>query len=322
MRTYQHSLAFESVKNTKEGISDNLTSLHYLQTLDKLLWDALDPIQRCCPSVFYNYLAKVVAHQTLKTSTKFTSLSAEERPQLPLHLFHALATRDLDYVRKMHVNRGLLFGFLSWFKAKTKDYENLYRPCDIDPETRAAKLAQVEKELGVAPGQSLYGTIRQSAYWDVKARWFKSLIMEKYHRSALNQAQRTYKDYNHAVPLDDVIQIYLVVLSRAIDRCDPRLGVLTTFITNWFKSARSEVADLARGTQDVSLDAMTEEYGDAISDVFGYVEFDTSVETVEHISWVARTMDRQGYIRASLGIPEWLSPAHRKILDTFVRHER
>lgn len=319
MRTYQHSLAFEAVKNTKEAISDNLTSLHYLQTLDKLLWDALEPVQRCCPSLFFNYVAKIVAHQTLRTSTKFTSLSNEERMQLPLHLFHALATQDLAHVRKMHINRGLLFGFLSWFRSKTKAYEKLYRPSDVDEATRKQCLDHIERELGVVPGQSLYGTIQQMAYWDAKARWFKSLVMEKYHRTTINQAQRTYKDYNHVVPLDDVIQIYLVVLSRAIDRCDPRLGVLTTFISNWFKSARSEVADLARVQNDVSLDAMAEEYGDAVSDIFGHAEFDTSAESVEYIAWVSKTMDHQGYIRASLGIPEWVTPEQRSKLETFAR---
>jgi hypothetical protein len=141
--------------------------------------------------------------------------------------------------------------------------------------------------------------------------------MEKYHRLALNNAQLTYKDYNHYVPLDDVVQIYLMVLNRSIDRCDPRLGVLTTFITNWFKSARSEVDSLARGQGDQSFESLSEDYGDAASDIFGYTEFDTGQETIEHISYLAKKIDKHGYVRATLGIPEFLTMKQREKLWRF-----
>jgi hypothetical protein len=320
-KAYQHSTVFESIKSTKEVITDNLTSLHYLQTLDMFLWKAVEPIHAECPQLFHNYVAKIVAHQTLKASTKFTSLAADERSALPLHLFNALTVDSPQvshsHVRAMHVNRGLMFGFLSWFLRQVKPYEALHVPRDLDPVIRRSMLYKVERSLGVRRQASLYAVIQQVKYWDDKARWFKEIIMQKYHRLATNSAQRTYKDYNHFVPLDDVVQIYLMVLSRAIDRCDPRQGVLTTFITNWFKSARSEVANLSKSQGDMSFESLSEDYGNAAADIFGHTEFDTSSETIEHISYLAKKMDKHGYIRASLGIPEFLTLDQRATLERF-----
>jgi hypothetical protein len=321
MKAYQHSLAFESLKATEETITENLTSLHYLQTLDLFLWRALEPIHAECPSLFHNYVAKIVARQLLKASTKFTSLTAEERPTLPINLFNAVTSIDPkkshEHIRHMYINRGLMFGFLSWFLNHVKEYERLHLPSNLDPVVRRSLIYKFEHSLGIRHDTSLYTIIQQVRYWDDKARWFKGIIMEKYHRLALNHAQRTYKDYNHYIPLDDVVQIHLLVLSRAIDRCNPRLGVLTTFVNNWFKSARSEVDSLAKGQTDQSFESLSEDYGDAASDIFGYTEFDTSQETVEHISYLAKRIDKHGYVRAWLGIPEFMTLKQKEKLWRF-----
>lgn len=318
-KSYQHSLTFESLKATEETITENLTSLHYLQTLDLFLWKALEPIHAECPSLFHNYLAKIVARQVVKSSTKFTSLAVEEKPMLPILLFNALTTpepkKSHEHVRQMFINRGLMFGFLSFFLNNMREYERLHSPgYEIDPVVRRSKVYQIERQVGLRHNSSLYAVIKQVKYWDDKARWFKEIIMQKYIRLTLNNAQLTYKDYNHYVPLDDVAQTYLVVLSRAIDRCDPRQGVLTTFITNWFKSARSEVGELAKGQSDQSFESLNEDYGDAASDIIGFTMPNTSDEEVEHIAYLAKGIDKHGYLRASLGIPEFLTEAQKEIL--------
>jgi hypothetical protein len=326
MKTYRHSKVFEVLKATDEVISDNLTSLQYLQTLDLFLWRALEPIHAECPSLFHNYLAKIVATQTNKPSTKFTSMMAEERPKLPVLLFNAVTAvepkKSHAFVRDMHINRGLLFGLISLFLNSLRPYEELHQPSNMNPIIRRSKMNAIERSIGLRKSASLYAVIQQVRYWYEKARWFKELIMQKYIRLALNHARTTYKDYNHFVELDDVAQTYLVTVSRSIDRCDSRQGVLTTFITNWFKSARSEVAELAKGQSDQSYDALTEDNGDSVSDLIGFAMPDTSRETIEHVAYVAKKMDPHGYVRASLGIPEFLTDAQLRTLKTFVLESR
>jgi hypothetical protein len=321
VKNYEHSETFSRLKDITEKIDTNLTSLEYLQTLDMFLWNALAPIHSECPTLFHNYVAKIVANQALKASTKFTSLMDDERHKLPVYLFNMLTLQDArkshEQARLMYLNRGLLFGFLALFMRQIETYEALHAPSSSEADwmEREHQIAAFEKEFGVRPNGSLYGAIQQVRFWYAKARQWKEMIIEKYARLALNHAKTVYQDFNHYVRLGDVVQIHIKVVSRAIDRCDPRQGVLTTFITNWFKSARSEVADLAKTQFDASYEQLAEELGDALSELVGSTEDeDGSDESVEHIAYLAKQIDRFGYVRTSLGIPEFLTREEKAIL--------
>lgn len=323
MKSYQHSKSFDLFKVVDERIKGNYTTLQYLSTLDDFLWQALVPIHTECPALFNNYVAKVIAHQALRPSTKFTSLTAEERPQLPVHLFNMLTAPDIltahGFAKKMFLNRGLLFGFLALFHNMMRPYMRLHSAFyNVSALVRANRMRQIELSVGLRSGGVLYAAVQQSSHFYDKARWFKELIVEKYTRMTINSARMAYKDFNHFVPLDDCIQIFLQVLSRAIDRCNPRQGVLTTFVQNWFKSARSEVANMAKGQGDQSYESMSEDHGDAAHLALGITDPDRSIELQQTISAAARAADPQGCVRASLGIAEILSYADRQALLMFV----
>lgn len=320
MKSYAHSKAFESLKGIKEEITGNFTSPQYLNALDLFLWNALEPIHAECPSFFNNYITKVVARQTLKASTKFTSLTQEDRAKLPVLLFNALTQPDArkahEHVRSMLINRGLLFGFIVLFLAKLRRYETLQSAFyPMDPIARRSEIYYIERSIGLRPNGSLFGCIQQVRHFYQKAAKFKEMIMEKYTRMTLMQAKRTYEDFNHYVPLDDVVQIHLLTTSKAIDRCDSRQGVLTTFIQNWFKSSRSEVSDLAKSQTDQSIESLNDDHGDASAAVLGFTMPDTSAELEQHLSYVAKTVDPQGYLRSILGIQEHLT---RDQIETLV----
>lgn len=323
MKNYEHSEAFSKLKDITEKISTNLTSLQYLQTLDMFLWNALAPIHAECPALFNNYMAKVVAHQALKASTKFTS---DDRTKLPVHLFNLITAPETkkahEHAKLMHLNRGLLFGFILLFLRRLAHYEKLHSPfLKMEPVIRNTQIFQIEKSIGLRQFGALYSAIQQVRFWYEKAHAWKEMITEKYTRMALNNARTTYKDFNHYIHLDDVVQIYLMVVSRAIDRCDARQGVLTSFIQNWFKSGRSEVANLAKGQSDQSYEQMSEELGDSVSDVLGFAMPATEGESVDHISFVCKQIDKHGYLRASLGIPEFLTEGQKDVLELFALEE-
>lgn len=320
MKSYEHSSAFSKLKDITERIDTNLTSLQYLQTLDMFLWNAMAPIHAECPSLFNNYMAQVVAHQVLKASTKFSS---DDRQKLPIHLFNLVTVLDVkkahEHAKAMHLNRGLILGFIWMFLRKLARYEKLHSPfLEIGIAERTAEMEAIEKSVGLRPHGALYSAIQQVRFWYDKAHAWKEMVIEKYTRMALNNARSTYKDFNHYVPLDDVVQIYLMVTSRAIDRCDARQGVLTSFIQNWFKSGRSEVAVLSRGQNDQSYEQLIEELGDSISDVLGSTSQDFSSEFVDHIAWLTKTIDKHGYLRAPMKIPEFVTRAQEEILMNFV----
>ncbi|QBQ74620.1 RNA polymerase [Burkholderia phage BcepSauron] len=322
MKSYEHSASFSKLKNITERISKNLTTLEYLHTLDMFLWKALAPIHAECPSLFQNYVAKIVARQTRKASRRFTS---DDRTKLPIHLFNMVTTKDPkkahEHARAMHLNRGLMFGFIALFFRRVEQYEHLHTALDLDPIVRNSKIYEIERSIGLRPGAALFTAVQEARFWYTKARNFKNMILEKYTRLALMHAKTTYKDFNHHVRLDDVIQIYMIVVSRAIDRCDARQGVLTTFITNWFKSARSEVAEMAKDQGDQSYEALVEEMGDASSEILGSTDGGLGDDMHDHIAYVAKQIDKQGYVRAALHIPERLSKKQLQILEAFVLEE-
>lgn len=316
---YEHSVAFEKMKVVREQISTNYTSLQYLQTLNHFLWKALTPIALECPEFFKGYLCKIVARQSLKASAKFTS---NDRQKLPIQLFNCLRAdgeKMVELAKDMHINRGLLFGFISFFLNRLKVYRKLHDNARLTVLTRSL-CWQIERQMGLREGGELYAAIMEVEYWSAKARKWKEQIVEKYTRMALLQAQATYRDYNYVVKLDDIVQIYLLVVSRAIDRCDSRHGVITTFMQSWFKSAKSEVAKLAEGHQDSSYEGLIEEHGDAVHDLLGTVMPDQSAEMWQHAAYIGMQVDPEGLVRTSMHIPQYVSLKHRRLLQEFV-HE-
>jgi hypothetical protein len=237
-----------------------------------------------------------------------------------VQLFNALRSANvkmIEQAKDMHINRGLLFGFIAFFLNRLGDYKRLHEQAALGVITRS-KCWIIERQIGLRDNGELYQAIKEVEYWNGYARKWKDQIMEKYTRMALLQAQATYKDYNHVVKLDDVVQIYLVVVSRAIDRCDSRHGVITTFMQSWFKSAKSEVAKLAEGHQDSSYEGLIEEHGDAVHDLLGTVAPDQSSELWQHIAYIGMQVDPVGLIRTSMQIPQYVSLKHQKLLREFV----
>ncbi len=320
MKTYEHSEIFAKMKDVKERIGTNLTSLEYLETLDMFLWRAIVAIRRALPALVDEFMVKAIAQQTFKSSTKFSSIMKEEKGKLPVILFNALTERDaesLDGFRNLRLNRGMLFGLVKIFMDRTAPYAELINvaPLSLDDwKMRAIQLREIERSLGVTEGVSLYNVIEDVNIWHERARDWKSAIIEKYTRKALGQAKVAYEDYNYAMDLADVIQIHMVLLSRSINRCDSRLGVLTTFITSWFKSARSEMTKIINAAQEVSYEEMLEEMGDSAEAEGCEDKAITTREAVQHISMLAKEIDPTGVLRIHLGIPEFMPLDKRKIL--------
>jgi hypothetical protein len=308
--TYQHSETFAQLKVIKEGIATSLTSYQWLQTLDFFIEHALDPIVTANKDLADNYFAKVVAWQGNKPSIKFTR---DPKGGLPVLLFNSLTTEGgtkRKYQRAMLLNRGLLFGLLSVFEDNVNNYKTLHDPwLKLNDVTRTHLIHQAHTRVG---SNYLYAAIIESEFWAKKAYTFKELILQKYVRLALIQAQRTYKEIKHAVSLDDIIPIYLSYLSKAIDRCDSRQGVLTTFIQTWFYSARTEVMRLSEAANNSSYDQLNDSGINMSS-----IQPDSKFEVVQHLAHEAKKIDPQGAVRFSLGIPEFLTTKQLQLLKLF-----
>lgn len=306
--SYQHSETFASLKTLKETITENLTSYQWLSTLDFFIESAIDPIATAYPDFLDNYFAKVVAWQTTKPSVKF---SRNAKATLPALLFNSLTTegaKKREFQKAMMFNRGVLFGVINSYLRTVNSFMALHDPATKIPVNKRLLLIR-DAESKTSP--HLYSATLQVQFWSEKAYAFKELIVQKYVRLALMSAKRTYTLVDHKHNLNDIIQIYLVFLSKAIDRCDSRQGVLTTFIQTWFYSARAEVQKAVAEDQHSSYEELMEngQFADA-------TQPDCKYESLQHVSAVAKELDPEGVLRFATGIPEFLTSHQLKILST------
>lgn len=309
-RRYKHSEVFAEVKAIQEEIKINLTSLQYLQILDYYLWNSLRFLINISPSFFICYLSKVIAYQQIHSMSK---LSSESRETITNNFFNYVTTGDVEWAKKLYLNRGLYFGILSYWLSKSHEYFQLKSPFNT-VENAPERMHKIVNELAISNVSLYYANYKQTAYWFEKAQDFKSKIMQKYVRMTILQAQKAYVEYNHELDLDDVTQIYLQIMSKAIDRCDSRFGVLTTFIQSWLKSAKAIVQRTVQSKQhSISYEGLIEEYGDS-ADV-GITSFDNSFDTLEELAYVAQKVDTTGCLRIMYKIPQFMSIQNRKILE-------
>lgn len=310
---YKHSEVFAEVKAIEEDIKINLTSLQYLQILDHFLWSGLQYMMTVSPKFFECFLAKVVAHQQIHAMMK---MSSEPRDKLSCHFFNFLTTSDVQHAKNMRLNRGLYFGVLQFWLKKSEAYFEcksvFHEPSDEDGKI----MNDVFTELGILDCRDFYAYFRQIDYWCSRAQKFKSQIVQKYVRMTLLQAQKTYVEFNHVIELDDVTQIYLMVMSKAIDRCDSRLGVLTTFIQSWLKSAKAIVQKQANvKLHGSSFEELIEEHGDSVE--LGVSTMESPYEFFQQLSWATNEVDKTGCVNIMFGIPQFVSCADRQILESY-----
>lgn len=309
-RRYKHSEVFAEIKAIEEDIKVNLTSLQYLQILDYYLWNSLRFLINVSPRFFVCYLSKVIAYQQVHPMSK---LSSESRETITNNFFNYVTTNDIEWVKKLYLNRGLYFGIISYWLSKSHEYFRLRSPFNEDSKA-PEKMHAITNELSIENVSLYYANYKQVEYWFAKAQDFKSKIMQKYVRMTLLQAQKAYVEYNHEVDLDDVTQIYLQIMSKAIDRCDSRFGVLTTFIQSWLKSAKAIVQRIVQSKQhSLSYEGLIETYGDSAD--MGTSMFDNSFDTIQELAYIAQRVDTSGCLRIKYKIPQFMSLANRKLLE-------
>jgi hypothetical protein len=309
---YTHSEVFAKLKNTKEELDQNYTTFQLLGTLDYFIEAAIDPIVTAFPDLTDVFFAKVIAYQFDNPNTK---CSRNDKLKLPVMLFNSVTSvgkKKREHQKKMLLNRGLLFGLVSVFLKTVNTYRKLHNPhIRLRREARMLGFNLAEQRVG---SSFLYAAILQSEFYIGKAHHFKEVIVQKYTRLSIMQAKKTYQEIEYQKSLDDIIQIYLIYLSKAIDRCDSRQGVLAQYIKSWFYSARSEIMkSVARDSLNTSYDQLLEIGVNTKS-----VDPDQTYEAEQFLCATARKLDPSGAFRFATYIPEFYSSKDLRKLSLFI----
>lgn len=323
MNAYRHSNSFAALKGITETLAHNLTTSQYLQIYDEYLDKAITPIIKST-SFFDTYLTSLLGWQERNFRRKVSFLNRHEVPRLVVNfLLQPTEEGRVEAYKKLQLDRGIRIEFIKLFAERLVPYR---QACDcelVNPQTLNLDLGyclsvKAGLEESFRATKPMLATLLESIFWLEKALAFKQIIVEKYIRLCLTNAQRDYTQYfEHRIPLDDIIQVYLMVASRAIDKCDSRQGALTSHIQSWFKTGRSRVAqqhDQQMATQSIetiNLDAqeIQNEVGNSIQERLIEDKQDQSL-----IRMLAKIADPLGAARAFLNIEEILRESETQIL--------
>jgi hypothetical protein len=308
---YQHSKVFASLKVVKERIQGNLTTSQYLQAYDEYLEKAITPII-VHTKFFDSFLARLVGWQEKNFRRKVSFLNRHDFPSLAItFLLQNTPEGRLKAYRNLSLDRGICIEFIKLFHSNLDSYIKACNCELLNPGTGKFDISyalQVKllMEESLKADTPLLNVYSESHFWLAKALDFKEIIVEKYTRLCLNTAKFDYEDYFKCqLQLDDIISVYLTAVSRAIDKCDSKQGVLTTYIKNWLKTGRTQAAKLL----DKKSISVTTESLNQLADVQSINAEDdrTTEERIKQIRLLAKLADPLGAARVTLGIEEILS---------------
>lgn len=303
---YEHSVTFALLKGYEETLEGNHTSAQYLETLDKMIDNALQPLIQST-SLFEGFVCQILGWQEANRKRKVSFLDRHEFLQLACAwlLLPTKVEKSLQS-RRLRIERGALLEFLHTVIEASHNY---LRACDATLTDDYGNLLPLEVQIAfrkeIEDAYNSPVTLRpyllQSVYWTRQATRFKEMLLEKYIRFCLVNAQKDYVQvFETKVNLDDLIQGYMLAAMRAIDKCDARQGVLTPYIRTWFLTARASfLEELPTASRD-NLEETETDDPDRVTEPTDLEE----KQDIEYVRQVARLADPEGYGRAYLGIVE------------------
>lgn len=301
MKTYQYSRVFSVLKHTKERITDNWTSAQYSEVLDRLLYESIDPIIRSSNYVD-QWIAAILSWYACDARRKISNVG---RNKLLTLMMMFITSKDPEtkilILRSMRLERNLLSGIVTNWRTFTSDYRKLSDSL-FDDRSKKVALYLKQVEVSVLATGSIYGVINTVDFWFNHYTHFKDQLLEKYTRLALIKSKEFYVQTGHVLDLDDIIQIFMVSTSKAIDKYDVQKGSLTSYIQTWFKDARTKCRNMITNT--VSLEEMFENANVDIADDSDFVQDICNSQEVERVRVLAKRVDPFGLGRIKLGIEE------------------
>jgi len=313
---YTHSKSFAILKRVREQIGTNLTSGQYLQLLDTLLYRSLAPIVEHT-NLFETYLCSLIGWQEKNNKRKVSLVDKQAFAGIAVAWLLYPKWMKVQKLSSLKLDRIAIYEFCRTFLRQHADYEAACN-CELKRGGVVVPLTEMlvykkRVENAVNTTSSLLPVMQEVQYWIQEADSFKTAVLEKYIRMCLTTAQTDYvRHFEMSVPLDDIVQSYVVMASRAIDKCDFRQGVLTSHIQNWFLTARTHLTKNARA--DYIPESASNEAPDTEAE--SMVDAMVREEEIEHVRIIARMMDPVGSGRVMLGILET-----RSVIETFTLKE-
>ena len=309
-----HSEVFESLKGVKEVLSDNFTSSQLLGSLDILLFNALDSVIEHTDWLDL-VIGKVILWYGDNKKRKLSPIPKDDFMEYCFLFLCSDVSGKQRIIRLLEMERNVWISSLKLFTQSTTSTDPL------DP----MRVAYRQK-----PNGDLWVANRDVTYWLDKALEMKKRIMEKYMRYTITMARAYYKGASTDIDLDELIQNFILAVSKAIDKCSTNHGTLTAYIGQWMRSAQnSSASGHEYGVAYIVPHSMRKQFAQGrvpniyvtidSEEVQSVTEEDTSIEDESEnrkIRLLAKHADPTGLARHHYGIAEELLPEEL----TFVKY--
>jgi len=305
------SPVIHSLKFNKQKISPNYTSHQLYQLLDGYLYAGVHRILTSS-SYWDEYMAQVFTWVATSTLRRISHFKKQELLEL---MGDYLLQSDVGYkwqlIKRMRLERSYTLYGLQLFIKEAHDNPQFIHIYDVT--------------------NPLDCVLRDLTFWIDCYSEMYSGVMSKYTRLIVNYATM-YKKRNpkSTIELDDTAQHYVSVVSRALNKFDDRLGVLTPYVQGWLNTTNTTLANLETGLAYTSPQSArrsmalgkSETYSHAVeltSEITANIP-DTQIEEedIEEtavIRYLAKLADPEGFGRIKLGIEEVLSKEAKELLQ-------
>ena len=229
-----------SLLKVKEQLSENLSSLQIVKTLDELLFNAVKPLMRNTDFMDYT-LVELLPYLFLNRRRRFSNVPHGE---LCDNIFSVIMIQNREdkiaLLQKQGLERSVYFAALVKFETEALKYF----------EAVNQQLANMHNSLPyvVDVGQKLrknffihgneYQTARSVAFWLKHSYRFKQMIVEKYIRRAFTEARKMASQTNLQIDVDDLFRNLILSVHKAIDKYDIKKGPLASYVAYWFLEAK------------------------------------------------------------------------------------
>ena len=286
------------MKNTRESLSENFSSSQYLSTLDFFIFNAVKSLIDETRWVDV-WSAKMLAWSQVNFRRKVSHLEKKDLPTKVLRFLLAPKEHRLEAFKEIRFDRTVMREMILTFLRITEPI--------VVSNLDAAGQYRVAQKVAYS-GDNLYGLRAEILHWFEKFNQLKAMILEKYTRHVINAARATYVASNHALSLDDIMQDFLLVAIKAVERCDSMSGTLTSFTDNWLVAARHSVfTKVKEHNKLVSLEDNVEDQDPEPAKTLD----------VDWIRQLARSADPEGMARFSFGLEESLPAIDKTFLRLF-----
>lgn len=313
------SRAIEALKTVNERLPHNHTSYQLLSVLDSLLWKAVAPILKTT-GYADRLLSSILYWMSVTPRRKISTLDkAKLNTYFMAFLLASNHRTKLRILKRMRLERNIIFYMCS----------SVIDTCGTMPIGRPSP--EMIDRFCVRDHDTFWYAVRESAFWHEQALKFKSMILEKYMRLVVVEAQSFFKKQSQDNPeltfdLSEIAQNFFLAANKAVDKCDVTRGTLTSYIGLWIKEAKGNPA--LRGQYGIAYSVPASQRRlMALGKAGGAVNISSSVDSeelaavagqddvageyerrqlVDFVRRLAKEVDPRGFGRMALGIAEVL----------------